>query len=290
MRILLAVDPSPDSKNVTQMITHFAEPPDLDVLNVVDLDALTHAHLSPTLLEGYLETYRKEVSEIAERVLHETRVTLTPHARQIQLIADTGDPSESIVATAEESGADLVTLGQRGMTATPAFLLGGVSQKVALHAPCSVLVVKGPNPTLERILLAVDGSDTSSKAAQFLASCPFKAPVRLKVVTVWPAQRLGLLASAPQAQDLQSQPEGIQAKGEAFLRGLADTFRQRPYEVETEWLQGDPAGSILDAIGRHGSQMVVVGARGLKAIKRFLLGSVSQKILVHAPCSVLIIR
>ncbi len=290
MRILLAVDASPDSRNVTQMITHFSKPPDLDVLNVVDIDALKHAHISPTLPEAYFETYRKEVSEIAARVLHETRAELAPHARQIRLIADTGDASESIVETAEESGADLVILGQRGMTATPAFLLGGVSQKVAMHAPCSVLVVKGPTPALERILLAVDGSEASSKAAQFLAAIPFKAPVRLTVVTVWPPQRLGLLGSAPDEPGLRSQTEGIQEKGEAFLRDLADTFRQGPYELQTEWLQGDPASSILDAIRRHQAQMVVVGARGLKAIKRFLLGSVSQKVLVHAPCSVLIIR
>ena len=129
MRILLAVDESPDSRNAAQIIKHFSEAPDLHVLNVVDLDALKQAYIPPALTDGYFETYRKEVSQVAERVLNETRAELAPQARQIQLIADTGDPAESIVQTAEQSGNELVVLGQRGMTATPPFLLGGVRRK-----------------------------------------------------------------------------------------------------------------------------------------------------------------
>lgn len=290
MRILLAVDESPDSRNATQIIKHFSEAPDLHVLNVVDLDTLKQAYIPPALTDGYFETYRKEVSQVAERVLNETRAELAPHARHIQLIADTGDPAESIVQTAEQSGDEVVVLGQRGMTATPSFLLGGVSQKVAMYAPCSVLVVKGPMLALNRILLAVDGSDASNQATQFLAAFPFRAPVRLMIVTVCLPQHAHLFGLGLRAKDLIPRTEGIQEKGEAFLRDVVDTFRQGPYDVETEWLQGDPAFSILEAAGRHQAQMIVVGARGLKAIKRFLSGSVSQKVLVHAPCSVLIVR
>ena len=137
MRIVLAVDASPDSKHAAQVIRHFADPPILDVLNVVDEDALKHAYISPAIPADYLETYRREVTEVAELVLHEMKTELEPHCRHIRLIADSGDAAESIIQTAEESHADLVIVGQRGMTATPSFLLGGVSQKTATYAPCS---------------------------------------------------------------------------------------------------------------------------------------------------------
>src|SRR5574341_1559505 len=57
MRVLLAVDASPDSRNAAGMIAHLVEPPDLHVLNVVDVEALQHAYESPDLPAGYFETY-----------------------------------------------------------------------------------------------------------------------------------------------------------------------------------------------------------------------------------------
>lgn len=289
MRILLAADASPDSRNAAQVIKRLAEPPDLDVLNVVDVEALQHAYISPAMPAGYYETYRKEVSEAAERTLHELRDELAPYAAHIRLIADTGDAAESIIQTAHESRSQLVVMGQRGMTATPAFLLGGVTQKVATYASCSVLVVKQSGVTLDRLLLAVDGSDESNKAAQFLSRFPFKGPLQLTIVTVWPNRQAGLFAPSG-TQDAPPGKEVVRAKGEDLLRSVAASFRNGPYGVETEWLRGDPALSILETAGRRQAQMIVLGARGMKAIKRFLLGSVSQKVLVHAPCSVLIVR
>lgn len=290
MRVLLAVDASPDSRNAAGMIAHLAEPPDLHVLNVVDVEALQHAYESPDLPAGYFEIYRKEVSEAAERILHEMKAELAPHASHIRLIADTGDAAESIVHTAEESRADLVILGQRGMTATQTFLLGGVSQKVATYAPCSVLVVKEPPAVLDRVLVAIDGSDESRKVVQFLARTPFKSPVRVTAVMVWPGHQRGLLGPARGLRDLRSTAKAARAKGEELLRSITAPLAAGPYTVETEWLQGDPAFALIEAAARHQAQMIVLGARGMKAIKRFLLGSVSQKVLVHATCSVLIVR
>lgn len=290
MRVLLAVDASPDSRNAAGMIAHLAEPPDLHVLNVVDVEALQHAYESPDMPTGYYETYRKEVSEAAERILHEMKAELAPRARHIRLIADTGDAAESIVHTAEESRADLVILGQRGMTATPAFLLGGVSQKVATYAPCSVLIVKEPPDVLERILVALDGSEESRKVVRFLARAPFKGPVRVTAVMVWPGHQRGLFGAIRSLRDQRAAAKVARSQGDELLRSLMAPLAAGPYTVETEWLQGDPAFMLIEAAARHQAQMIVLGARGRKAIKRFLLGSVSQKVLVHAPCSVLIVR
>lgn len=290
MRVLLAVDASRDSRTAARMITHLAEPPDLDILYVVDIEALKHTYISPVLPPGYYETYRKEIAEAAEHVLHEMKAELAPYADRIRLIADTGDAAESIVETAAESGVSLVILGQRGMTATPTILLGGVSQKVATYAPCAVLVVKEAIRALDRIVLAVDGSADSNKAMQFLARCPFRGPIRVTVITVWPRQRMELSGLSLEPSERADLKELVKSKGEELLRSVAAAASEAPYEIETEWLQGDPASSILDAAVRYEAQMIVLGSRGMKAMKRFLLGSVSQKVLVHSTCSVLIVH
>ena len=290
MRVVLAVDASPDSKNAAQVIRHMAEPPLLDVVNVVDEDALKHAYISPTMPADYLDTYRREVTEVAEQVLHEMKRELEPHCRHLRLIADSGDAAESIILTAEESHADLVIVGQRGMTATPSFLLGGVSQKVATYAPCSVLVVKEPMAKLERILVAVDGSDAAHKAIEFLARCPFKGLVQVTVVTVWPSGRSeawSIPLGMPGRSELQ---QVVEEKGQELLRKITGECARETCRITTELLHGDPAFAILDAAVRYQAQIIVIGSRGMKAIKRFLLGSVSEKVLVHASCSVLIVR
>jgi len=71
---------------------------------------------------------------------------------------------------------------------------------------------------------------------------------------------------------------------------MAEPLQKGPYKVKCEWKCGDPPQAILESAKKQDVQMIVVGARGLKGIKRFLLGSVSQKVLEHAPCSVLIVR
>jgi nucleotide-binding universal stress UspA family protein len=290
MKILLAVDASPDSKNAARMVRHFADPVMLDVLNVVDEDALKHAYISPEMPAGYLEEYRKDVSEAAERVLHEMKQDLTDVCSHIRLIADTGDAAESILETAEESRSDLIVVGQRGMTATPSFLLGGVSQKVATYAPCSVLVAKESVGKLDRILVAVDGSDASHKAVTFLLCHPLKVPLHVTVVTVWPQREGEVLGRSPAGHKKSEFRRVIEHKGEELLDRIATELKAGPYTVTTELLQGDPAAVLLDATVRHQAQMVIVGSRGMKAIKRFLLGSVSEKMLVYAACSVLIVR
>ncbi len=61
-------------------------------------------------------------------------------------------------------------------------------------------------------------------------------------------------------------------------------------EVETFARQGDAADAILDVAEEHRADLIVVGNRGMTGAKRFLLGSVPNKVSHHAPCSVLIVR
>jgi len=177
------------------------------------------------------------------------------------------------------------------MTKTPAFLLGGVSQKVATYASCSVLICKGPILVLSRILLAVDGSEWSDKALTFLSKGPFKGPLHIRIMTVWASpSTVGQHSTLMEGKPLSPSGSVAQSKGQDFLQELSQSLTGGSYDIQTEWQEGDPPAAILEAIPRHQIQIVVMGARGLKGMKRFLLGSVSQKVLTHAPCSVLIVR
>ena len=77
---------------------------------------------------------------------------------------------------------------------------------------------------------------------------------------------------------------------EMSLSDAADIAREAGVEVNTHAVQGDPADAIIEVAEKQNSDVVIVGNKGMTGAKRFLLGSVPDKISHHAPCSVLIVR
>ena len=77
---------------------------------------------------------------------------------------------------------------------------------------------------------------------------------------------------------------------DATLRDAAERVEDAGVEVRTFAREGDPADAILDVAEERGADLIVVGNKGMTGAKRFLLGSVPNKVSHHAPCSVLIIR
>src|SRR3954468_22138607 len=74
------------------------------------------------------------------------------------------------------------------------------------------------------------------------------------------------------------------------LDAAAEQIRSAGVEVSTFARQGDPADAILDVAEERNAGLIIVGNKGMTGAKRFLLGSVPNKVSHHAPCSVLIIR
>ena len=77
---------------------------------------------------------------------------------------------------------------------------------------------------------------------------------------------------------------------DALLATCAQQAADAGVSAHTHARQGDPADAILDVAEEIDADLVVVGNKGMTGAKRFLLGSVPNKVSHHAPCSVLIIR
>jgi nucleotide-binding universal stress UspA family protein len=77
---------------------------------------------------------------------------------------------------------------------------------------------------------------------------------------------------------------------EAALRDASEEVDNAGVKVDTFAREGDAADAILDVAEERGADLIVVGNKGMTGAKRFLLGSVPNKVSHHAPCSVLIIR
>ena len=134
----------------------------------------------------------------------------------------------------------------------------------------------GPDVPRGTTVAGVDVSGTSSQARAALEALPVPRSVAL----VADGERLALDPAAA----------GLRVDVEATLEQAAAVVREAGVDVETFARQGDPADAILDVAEERGSDLIVIGNKGMTGAKRFLLGSVPNKVSHHAPCSVLIIR
>ena len=141
------------------------------------------------------------------------------------------------------------------------------------------------------ILVGTDGSETATEAVRQAVGLADKLGAKLQIVSAYepvPAQRL--------AEERRHAPEDLQwtinprEEIDATLAAAAEIASQAGVPVEVYARQGDPADAILDVAEEQGADLVIVGNKGMTGAKRFLLGSVPNKVSHHAPCSVLIIR
>ena len=143
-----------------------------------------------------------------------------------------------------------------------------------------------------RIIVGTDGSETAAEAVRQATELAQQSDARLDIVTAYepiPQQRLKEEArEAPGDVQYEIGPrEDVNltlenAAGEAKKQGVS--------EVKTHAREGDPADAILDVAEEVKSDLIVVGNKGMTGARRFLLGSVPNKVSHHAPCSVIIVR
>jgi nucleotide-binding universal stress UspA family protein len=141
------------------------------------------------------------------------------------------------------------------------------------------------------IVVGTDGSDTASEAVRQATELASRLQAKLHLVSAYEPVPEGRLRDERQQvpDDLQWM---VNPRGEvnSTLDQSAERIQGAGVEVETHAREGDPADAILDVAEEKGADLIVVGNKGMTGAKRFLLGSVPNKVSHHAPCSVMIIR
>jgi len=199
-----------------------------------------------------------------------------------------GDPKRVILDRAKETKADFILIGATG-----------VASAVAGHAPCSVEIVaarEGALPGVHKILLATDGSEFSERAARSIAERPWSAGTEIEVLSVvelhlGTAQALFEPPFVDNAQLELQRAESMQRAQNAVARSveiLSKTFSKVSESISV--LLDGPQTVIIAEAEKTGADLIVVGSHGHQGIERFLLGSVSEGVALHAHCSVEVIR
>jgi nucleotide-binding universal stress UspA family protein len=287
MKIVIAVDGSQYGKWAVQWAgrLRLAGAPRVTALHVVDVAALRGPFVAQPVVAGSEPFLRREIQRLqnqAREVSAETKAALASLGLEGTVKVEQGPVADTILRHVR-GRRDLVVMGHRGLTALDRFMLGSVSTQVTLHAPCSVLVVKQPPRAIRRVLLATDGSKASERALQFLCRelRPREAApnvptedIEVTVVHVLPFLKYPELKEA----------------GKALTACAADRVERAGFRVREALRLGRPADQIMAVAKTDKSDLIVAGAKGLGAVARFFLGSVSTKLVQHSRCSVLVVR
>ena len=289
MRVLLAFDGSDDARAAAESLAEFPLPKPTTLL-IVSVVTLPHAALDIPQVREFNDALRRD----AQRIVDDARAWLTPRFGEAEGWVREGDPRTEIIAAAELWKPDLIVVGARGLSAFKGFLLGSVSTTVVRQAACPVLVVKRTISPLRSLVLAVDGSANSLAAARFVAGLPLDRVSRVRLLgVVEPPQYPLSTAEMPSAALIAALDEEVRRRQDGLrsvLTGLEANLHGQGPVVDSAAVIGSPGREILVAANGPGVDLVVVGARGLGPMKRLVLGSVSERVLHHAPCSVLVVK
>jgi nucleotide-binding universal stress UspA family protein len=142
------------------------------------------------------------------------------------------------------------------------------------------------------ILVGTDGSETASTAVRHAIGLAVDLRARLQIVSAYEptADERLLLERTQVPADIEWTVNPRADVLDLLERARSSAREAGVSEVETFARQGDAADAILDVAEERGADLIVVGNKGMTGAKRFLLGSVPNKVSHHAPCSVLIVR
>jgi nucleotide-binding universal stress UspA family protein len=300
MRVLIGVDGSPGSYAAVQFVARllaadkdqvflYYAPPPIYVRAVHDASGTTGA-LQTFLTTAVLDKAQQNLTELLQKTA--------------QSIVGSREARQGLLIAADECRAELIVIGARGAGPLKQPAVGSIARHIVHQATIPVLVVRGaaiPSTKPLQVLLASDGSSISRHASDVLQHFSWPSGTTGRSITVLESspegripqwlveqlteEQLAALGTGYFAPDKEEQAR-IRQESAGWYGMLPAVFQGRDPVIAA----GHATDQILKAIDRYGIDLVVVGARRQGAIRRLLLGSTSEQILSHAPCSVLIVR
>ena len=300
MKIIIAVDGSEQSFDALRMVGNLPVLHEecilVNVAGCVDLDSLyaeEDGKISNTAVSKELDEYRSEVTSEAASILNEGKGYLEKLGIQASTkIVNTvleGSVSKSICAVAEEEKADLIVAGSRGLNPVKTFFLGSVSDGIIREGKCAVLLHRPEADNVgglpfekesTRIVIGFDDSDSSCRACEYIKK--FNLDKISQIDLVMAIQMNYYYGMSYAVSTLDMWPEYKKTSEEAMIAMGESLVPHNESKVHYEIVPNTPdvATELNNYVNKKGIDMIVVGRKGKNLIDRFLVGSVSGR-LVH---------
>ena len=200
-----------------------------------------------------------------------------------------GEPHEVLVNVATGRKADLIAIGTHGRKGLKKLFLGSVTSRVIVSSPCDILAVKEPcaNCTgkYASILVSFDGSEFSKKA--MIRACELAkidgSEIRVFYVIPRYEEMIEFISSS-------SIKESLHRDAECIMEEAKIIATEQGVKIETEIAEGDEAEKIVEKAKELKSDLIIKGTHGWGSINRAIIGSITERVIINAPCPVLIVK
>ena len=212
---------------------------------------------------------------------------------EILPVVKRGDVASTIVDTAVDNQVNLIVLTTHGYSGITRWMLGSVTERVLRGAPCPVLVIRHEDP-IRRILICLDGSKLAEQALESGFEIASRLAERVTLLRVDHQEslsniELGLLemADSELCKEMDQHPEN---RLHYYLDCIRSKYDDRGLPIETAVVKGDPAQAILEFAEEHAVDMIAMATHGYSGLRRWVYGSVTEKVLRKACSAMLVVR
>ena len=276
-KILVAYDGSPSARNALSLASQLARG-DKSWIKVL---AVVPPYQGDLELIG-VSDIKEAIAGPGQEMLAEARNLADREGISILTNLEQGEPYEQIVQVAEEENCDLIIMGRRGKNKMERELMGSVTARVIGHTGKDVLVTPETGKlSWENILLATDGSTCCDNALARALEIAQERKVKLNAVSVVYTNDEFYAVGQDVMKELYQGADKVLDKVKKWGGDLG---------VQTELFvrDGEPHQAITTMAAEISATLIIMGSHGRKGLTRFLMGSVTERVIGYANCPVLI--
>ncbi len=290
MRILFATDGSATADVALDLLLSLPLRPS-DHVTVLTVPVHSYSGVAIDGTGVYFAEIAEEETRAARHLATTVRDKLSAKGVPVKARVDEGPAAQTIIAVARAEGAGLIVMGSRGLGRIAAAVLGSTARAVSRHSPIPVLVARRRREAPRRILVAADGSDDAYVAIRTFAGLPLPKHVEVTLLHVLPDRATPAARPDITTEELQATVERCDREDALDILSRAGKLLPPDVSMRMELERGRPSERILDVAAGEGSDLIVVGARGVALRgEGFLQGSTTDQLLDSAECAILVAR
>jgi nucleotide-binding universal stress UspA family protein len=278
-KILVAIDGSESSKHALTESFKLATD-EKSWITVVSVTPQYEGDLGAVWINNVKEAMKRPcqvaLSE-AENMAKKERVL-------IKTVCEEGEIYERIVDLADAENCDLIVMGRKGTAGLQKTLVGSVTARVIGHSQRDVLVVPaGASIGWKSILFATDGSKYSENAANKAIDLAKSYGSEMKAISVVDVTE-EFMARAPGAV------EDLVKKAKEIVEDIKKKASSEGIKTEGIVREGEAYKIIVNVAKKQKVNAVIMGSHGRTGLKRLLMGSVTERVIGHATCPILVVK
>lgn len=226
------------------------------------------------------------------------KLAQTFHNGKVRCNVQQGRPEDIIIAAASADRATLIAMATHGRSGVTRWLLGSVTEKVLRGTVNPLLVVRAPGNSktdgeaaLRSVIVPLDGSDVAETILSPVAALAKALDLQVLLIRVYGVPLPTYGGDDYYVPDYLELKDQIRDEAEGYLNSRANLLRaQGVAEVSTVVIEGSAADAIIDLARKTPDNLVALSPHGRSGLQRWVLGSVTEKVVRHCQDPVLIVR